>query len=102
MLLKVLESFLVDRCPHRSEIQSIALAETESQDFFSSLTLFPLFCSTHCSKLCAKHNNFSLHSKQALYTYLECLIAIMLNINSENIEYCLENMKPTIYNMRGL
>ncbi|XP_047961767.1 uncharacterized protein LOC125206565 [Salvia hispanica] len=28
---EVLESFLVDRCPHRSEIQSIALAETESK-----------------------------------------------------------------------
>lgn len=29
---QVLESSLVDRCPHRSEIQSIALAETKSMD----------------------------------------------------------------------
>ncbi|XP_042033304.1 uncharacterized protein LOC121779907 isoform X2 [Salvia splendens] len=28
---EVLESFVVDRCPHRSEIQSIALAETENK-----------------------------------------------------------------------
>lgn len=29
--LKVLDSELVDRCPHRSEIQSIVLAETDSK-----------------------------------------------------------------------
>ena len=29
--LKVIDSSLVNRCPHRSEIQSIVLSETESE-----------------------------------------------------------------------
>ncbi|XP_030952231.1 uncharacterized protein LOC115975551 isoform X1 [Quercus lobata] len=30
---QVMDSFLVNRCPHRSEIQSIVLTETESTDY---------------------------------------------------------------------
>ncbi|KAL3638920.1 hypothetical protein CASFOL_016827 [Castilleja foliolosa] len=37
---QVLDSSLVSRCPHRSEIQSIVLAESEIETVFNMLTLF--------------------------------------------------------------
>ncbi|TQD95545.1 hypothetical protein C1H46_018838 [Malus baccata] len=33
VLREVLDSFMVNRCPHRSEIQSMVLSETESNDY---------------------------------------------------------------------
>ncbi|KAM1042734.1 hypothetical protein ACFX13_034854 [Malus domestica] len=33
VLREVMDSFMVNRCPHRSEIQSMVLAETESNDY---------------------------------------------------------------------
>lgn len=79
----MMESSVAVRCPHRSEIQSIALAGTEGEKFFPVYTLdiywFNLLFLGHSSPhsvlviaetLCANDN---LHVKQSFYTFVEFL-----------------------------
>lgn len=85
-VLKVLETSLVDRCPHRSEIQSIALAETKSEKLF--LSTLNIYC---CSLLRVSCFGSS-------FSFL-VIAKKLCGENIENTENCMECMKPTIYNM---